>query len=129
MPAGKEISPTYPRPTNNNEYHYSPSMPPANPPDLPVLAEVTPSDAVMAPRSSRKYYIELGVFSTYEKAQAHKLSTEEKLGKRVHLKSSLERNQTLYKVTTSEFPDFSTAQQHYRMLKEKSVYGLIQLVE
>lgn len=128
MPHDTEISTAY-KPATPNKYRYSESMPPANPPTLSTFSEVTPRDASLVPRSSRKYYVELGVYSTYEKAQEHKLSIEEQLGEKVHLKSSLERNQTLYRVTTSEFPDFSSAQQHYRMLKEKSVFGLIQLVE
>ena len=107
-------------------YYHTQDMPPANP---PALSDHRPNMASMAPRSSRKYYIELGVHDTYEKAQEQKEDLEHRIGEKLHLISNTIRNQALYKVITVEFPDFSTAQRNYRLLKEKSVYGLIQLVD
>lgn len=107
-------------------YYHTLEMPPANPPTLP---ELSPNMDYLAPRSSRKYYIELGVHNAYDKAQQQKASLEKEIGEKLHLISTTTRNQTLYKVISSTFPDFSSAQKNYRLLKEKSIYGLIQLVD
>lgn len=124
MPVETEITSSYMN--NGNTYQYSPDMPPSNP---PPIYQAVPSSDFMAPRSSRKYYIELSVHSNYEKAEADKRILEQKLGEKIHLKSTLERKQALYKVITREFSDFSSAQKYYVALKEKGVFGLIQLVE
>lgn len=124
MPIETEITSSYLN--NGNTYQYSPDMPPSNP---PPIYQAVPTTDFMAPRSSRKYYIELSIHSNYEKAEADKRILEQKLGEKIHLKSTLERKQALYKVITGEFSDFSSAQKYYAVLKEKAVYGLIQLVE
>ena len=112
--------------TNTSLYYHTIDMPPANPPSL---TELVPNTDFMAPRSSRKYYVELSVHGDYDKAYQQKIDLEERLGEKLHLMSTVVRNQNLYKVITAEFPDFSSAQKHYKTLKKKSVFGLIQLVE
>lgn len=107
-------------------YYHTIDMPPANPPNL---AELVPNTDFMAPRSSRKYYVELSVHGNYDKALEQKVDLEERLGEKLHLMSTVVRNQTIYKVITSEFPDFSSAQKHHNTIKKKSVFGLIQLVD
>ncbi len=126
MPNEVEVGSAPSSVTNTPLYYHTIDMPPANP---PTLAEVVPNTDVMAPRSSRKYYVELGVHGNYDKAQQQKIKLEEKLGEKLHLMSAVVRDQTLYKVITVEFPDFSSAQKHYNTLKKKSIYGLIQLVD
>ena len=112
--------------TDTPLYYHTIDMPPANPPNL---AELVPNTDFMAPRSSRKYYVELSVHGNYDKALEQKVDLEERLGEKLHLMSTVVRNQTIYKVITSEFPDFSSAQKHHNTIKEKSVFGLIQLVD
>lgn len=112
--------------TDTPLYYHTIDMPPANPPNL---AELVPNTDFMAPRSSRKYYVELSVHGNYDKALEQKVDLEERLGEKLHLMSTVVRNQTIYKVITSEFPDFSSAQKHHNTIKKKSVFGLIQLVD
>lgn len=112
--------------TDTPLYYHTIDMPPANPPSL---AELVPNTDFMAPRSSRKYYVQLGVHDLYDKAQQQKVDLEERLGEKLQVISLVVRNQTLHKVITTEFQDFSSAQKHYNKLKKKSVFGLIQLVD
>lgn len=126
MPNETEVESAPSSATETPLYYHTIDMPPANP---PALADLSPTTDFMAPRSSRKYYIELGVHGIYTKAHQQKIALEKQLGEKLHLVSTAIRDQTLYKVITAEFPDFSSAQKHYGQLKEKSVYGLIQLVD
>ncbi|MEM7659836.1 MAG: hypothetical protein AAF399_27225 [Bacteroidota bacterium] len=112
--------------TDTPLYYHTIDMPPANPPSL---SELVPNTDVMAPRSSRKYYVELSVHNNYDKAQQQKTDLEERLGEKLQVISLVVRDQTLHKVITPEFPDFSSAQKHYNTIKKKSVFGLIKLVE
>ncbi len=112
--------------TDTPLYYHTIDMPPANPPSL---AELIPTTDFMAPRSSRKYYVELSVHGNYDEAEQEKRDLEERLGEKLFLISTVVRNQNLYKVITAEFPDFSSAQKHYNTIKKKSVFGLIQLVD
>lgn len=112
--------------TDTPLYYHTIDMPPANP---PTLAELAPNTDFLAPRSSRKYYVELSVHGNYDKALEEKVDLEERLGEKLHLMSTVVRDQTLYKIITAEFPDFSSAQKHFNTLKKKSVFGLIQLVD
>lgn len=112
--------------TDTPLYYHTIDMPPANPPSL---AELVPNTDRMAPRSSVKYYVQLGVHELYDKAQQQKVDLEERLGEKLQVISLAVRNQTLHKVITTEFPDFSSAQEHHKKLKKKSVFGLIQLVD
>ncbi|MBX2877702.1 MAG: thioredoxin family protein [Saprospiraceae bacterium] len=126
MPNEVEVESAPSSVTDTPLYYHAIEMPPANP---PALSDLVPNTDVMAPRSSRKYYVELGVHRDYDRAQQQKIDLEKQLDEKLHLISTVIRDQTLYKVITAEFPDFSSAQKHYGTLKEKSVFGLIQLVD
>lgn len=126
MPHETEVASAPSKAQETGLYYHTLEMPPANPPNL---SDLSPNMDHMAPRSSRKYYIELGVHNSYPKAEKQKIALEKEVGKKLHLISTSVRNQTLYKVITTTYPDFSSAQKNYRLLKEKSIYGLIQLVD
>lgn len=126
MPNEVEVANAPTSATDTPLYYHTIDMPPANPPSL---VELVPNTDFMAPRSSRKYYVELSVHGNYDEAKQQKLDLEERLGEKLHLISTVARNQNLYKVITTAFPDFSSAQKHYNTIKKKSVFGLIQLVE